>query len=111
MQKKRLLSQLFLTLVMALVLVVTGSQLALAAAEDTDWDAMYAEQIALGQEPITMSAPQSALDAGFPFDYALLTPDTKDVPDSEAFVIVLMGDGFTEADMAKMALLLPVLCQ
>ena len=77
----------------------------------TDWDAMYAEQIALGQEPITMSAPQSAVDAGFPFDYALLTPDTKDVPEFGSLFGGPDGRWLHRSGYGEMALLLPVLRQ
>lgn len=99
MLKKLLTKRISIPLLLGLILVLAFSQMAFAAEEESDWAAMYEEEwraMGLDEAPALMPPP-----AGQQFEYALITPATKDVPDSEAFVIVLMGDGFTEEDMAK----------
>lgn len=68
---------------------------------EAEWNAKFeAEWRAMGLNEAPKLLP---IPNGQVFDYALLTPGTADVPDAEAMIIALMGDGFSNdpAELAK----------
>ena len=95
--KKRLFCCLF-----ALALLLTGTALADTEALP-DYQALYAEEcLAMGMDgPCELLDPaETGLDPEYAkFSYSVITPDSIDTPDEDCFVIVLMGDGFTETEL------------